>query len=264
MKNLKTKIAGIILLFIAIGLANCRQEKMFFHPTSLTADYEFKFSNNFIEYKIPVEDKITLNGLLFKAEQPKGLVFYLHGNAGALDTWGEIADFYTQNNYDVFILDYRGFGKSEGRIENEGQFLNDVQLVYDSLKTDYLEENIIVIGYSIGTCPAAYVAAKNNPKHLVLKAPYYSMLDLVHHYYSFVPGFMVKYKLRTNEYVKEVKAPITIFHGTDDKIIPVENAYKLQAILKPANDTLIIVEGKTHHGVGNWNEYKSELTNILK
>jgi uncharacterized protein len=264
MKNLKTKIAGIILLFIAIGLANCRQEKMFFHPTPLTADYEFKFSNNFIEYKIPVEDKITLNGLLFKAEQPKGLVFYLHGNAGALDTWGEIADFYTQNNYDVFILDYRGFGKSEGRIENEGQFLNDVQLVYDSLKTDYLEENIIVIGYSIGTCPAAYVAAKNNPKHLVLKAPYYSMLDLVHHYYSFVPGFMVKYKLRTNEYVKEVKAPITIFHGTDDKIIPVENAYKLQAILKPANDTLIIVEGKTHHGVGNWNEYKSELTNILK
>ncbi|MCB9359798.1 MAG: alpha/beta fold hydrolase [Flavobacteriales bacterium] len=264
MKYLKTKIAGIILLFIAIGLANCRQEKMFFHPTPLASDYEFKFNNEFVEYKIPVEDKVTVNGLLFKAEQTKGLIFYLHGNAGALDTWGEIADFYTQNNYDIFILDYRGFGKSEGRIENEKQFLNDVQLVYDSLTTQYQEENIVVIGYSIGTCPAAYVAAKNNPKHLVLKAPYYSMLDLVHHYYAIVPGFMVKYKLRTNEYVKEVKAPITIFHGTEDNIIPVENSYKLKEYLKPTTDTLIIVDGKTHHGVGSWGEYKSELTDILE
>lgn len=264
MKNIKTRITFIIVLFAAIALANCRQEKMFFHPTPLAPDYEFKFKDEFIEYKIPVEEKVTVNGLLFKAQQPKGLVFYLHGNAGALDSWGEIADFYTQNNYDIFILDYRGFGKSEGRIENEKQFLNDVQLVYDSLTTQYQEENIVVIGYSIGTCPAAFVTAKNNPKHLVLKAPYYSMLDLVHHYYSIVPGFMVKYKLRTNEYVKEVKAPITIFHGTEDNIIPVENAYKLKELLKPTTDTLIIVDGKTHHGVGSWEEYKSKLGRILK
>ena len=160
MKYLKTKIAGIILLFIAIGLANCRQEKMFFHPTPLASDYEFKFKNEFIEYKIPVEEKVTVNGLLFKAEQPKGLVFYLHGNAGALDSWGEIADFYTQNNYDIFILDYRGFGKSEGRIENEDQFLNDVQLVYDSLTTQYQEENIVGLSYIGLTFPKIYIKSK--------------------------------------------------------------------------------------------------------
>jgi len=263
MKSIKTRIAFIILLFAAIALANCRQEKMFFHPTPLANDYEFSFDSEFVEYKIPVDNKVNVNGLLFKAEQSKGLVFYLHGNAGALDSWGEIAGFYTQNNYDIFILDYRGFGKSEGRIENEDQFLNDVQLVYDSLTTQYQEENIVVIGYSIGTCPAAFIAAKNNPKQLVLKAPYYSMIDLVHHYYSIVPGFMVKYKLRTNEYIKDVKAPITIFHGTADKIIPIESSYQLKEYLKPATDTLIVVEGKAHHDVGNWKEYRSELVRIM-
>ncbi|MCB9334761.1 MAG: alpha/beta fold hydrolase [Flavobacteriales bacterium] len=264
MKKRSSRIIGIILLFTAIGLANCRQEKMFFHPTPLPADFEFEFKNEFTEYNIPLGDDVTVNGLLFKAEKTKGLVFYLHGNAGALNSWGEIADFYTQNNYDIFILDYRGFGKSEGRIENEKQFLNDVQIVYDSLKTNYLEENIVVIGYSIGTCPATYIAAKNNPKQLVLKAPYYSMVNLVHHYYWIVPGWMVKYKLPTNEYIQEVKAPITIFHGTEDKIIPVESSYKLKEYLKPTTDTLIVVESKTHHGVGNWEEYKSELSNILR
>jgi len=263
MKSLKIRIIGIIVLFTAIGLANCRQEKMFFHPTPLPADFEFKFQNEFTEYKIPVAKDVTVNGLLFKAEQTKGLVFYLHGNAGALNTWGEISDFYTQNNYDIFILDYRGFGKSEGRIENEDQFLGDVQLVYDSLKTDYKEENIVVIGYSIGTCPATYIAAKNAPKNLVLKAPYYSMIDLVHHYYWMVPGWMVKYKLRTNKYIQEVKAPITIFHGTEDKVIPVESSYKLKEHFKPNIDTLIVVEGKTHTGVSNWPEYRSELERIL-
>lgn len=261
--KLKSKIIGIIVLFTAIGLANCRQEKMFFHPTPLPADFEFKFQNEFTEYQIPVAENVAVNGLLFKAKQSKGLVFYLHGNAGALNTWGEVADFYTQNNYDIFILDYRGFGKSEGRIENEEQFLGDVQLVYDSLKTHYKEENTVVIGYSIGTCPAAYIAAKNNPKNLVLKAPYYNMIDLVHHYYWIVPGWAVKYKLRTNEYLPQVKAPITIFHGTDDQVIPVESSYKLKEFLKPTTDTLIIVKGKTHAGVGNWDEYKSELTKIM-
>lgn len=264
MKKRSTRLIGIIVLFLAIGLANCRQEKMFFHPTPLPANYQFEFKSDFIEYNVPVTDKVTLNGLLFKAHDSKGLVFYLHGNAGALNSWGEIADFYIQHNYDIFILDYRGFGKSKGRIENEKQFLNDVQIVYDSLITNYKEENIVVIGYSIGTCPATFIAANNNPKHLILKAPYYSMINLVHHYYSIVPSFMVKYKLPTNKYIQKVKAPITIFHGTDDKIIPVENAYQLKEYLKPLTDTLIVVKGKTHHGVGSWEEYRSELNKVLE
>src|SRR5918993_5029201 len=104
------------------------QEELIFFPTKLPANYTFSFSSNFEERYISTTNG-KLHGLLFKTgtDKPKGLIFYLHGNAGALDSWGEIADTYTNLNYDVFMLDYRGYGKSEGRISSEKQFHDDVQ-----------------------------------------------------------------------------------------------------------------------------------------
>lgn len=263
MKSWKIKIVAIVLLFTAIGLANCRQESMFFHPTKLKADYKYDFNHPFEERFITVDENVKLNALHFRTNESKRLVYYLHGNAGALNSWGKMADFYLENNYDIFILDYRSFGKSEGKIRSEEQFLNDVQIVYDTLITEYKEENIIVVGYSIGTCLAASIAANNNPKHLILKAPYNNMVDLVHHYYSIVPSWAIKYHLPTDQYLEKTKCPITIFHGTKDKVIPVEATIKLQSVLKEKTDTAIIVEGKNHYGVGDWPEYKNEVKAIL-
>ena len=65
----------------------------------------------------------TLHALHFMQEQPRGLVFFLHGNAGNLQTWTTGIDFYRRVNYDLFILDYRGYGKSTGHIESEQQLL---------------------------------------------------------------------------------------------------------------------------------------------
>ena len=153
---------------------------MIFHPTKLAADYKFNYDSKFNEVTILTEDKLKLNGLLFKSDSAKGLIFYLHGNAGALNTWGTIAKPYTDLNYDVFILDYRGFGKSEGEIENEKQFYTDVQLAYDKLKTQYSENKIVIVGYSIGTGAASMLASKNDPAMLLLQAPYFSLEDLTH------------------------------------------------------------------------------------
>ena len=77
-----------------------------------------------------------LSGVLFKAVKPKGLVFYLHGNGGAITTCVNAAQTYTNINYDCFVLDYRGFGKSEGEIISQNQFYSDVEIAYDSLCKD--------------------------------------------------------------------------------------------------------------------------------
>jgi pimeloyl-ACP methyl ester carboxylesterase len=91
------------------------------------------------------------------------LIFYLHGNAGSLNTWGEVAKRYTELKYDVFMLDYRGYGKSEGSIHSQKQFHEDIQMAYDEMKKTYKESNIVVLGYSIGTGPAAKLASLNHP-----------------------------------------------------------------------------------------------------
>src|SRR5690606_15976768 len=123
----------------------------------------------FEEMYIKMEDGIPLHGLLFKTKASRGLIFYLHGNAGSLSSWGEVAKSYTDLHYDVFILDYRGYGKSGGFVNSEQQIFQDVQTAYNEIMKQYPEEKIVVLGYSIGTGPASKLAANNHPKLLILQ-----------------------------------------------------------------------------------------------
>ena len=184
------------LLFLVVG---CHQERMVFHPEPLSQDFSYQFDYPFQEVFIPVNDQVKINGLLFKAKNSKGLVFYLHGNSGTLKGWGTYAGLYLKNNYDFFVIDYRSFGKSTGIINKEKDMYNDVQVVYDSIQSQfhYQEKDIVVIGYSIGTGFAAKLTSDNNPQKLVLKAPYYSIPNLINQSYKAVPHFIIKYKLPT-------------------------------------------------------------------
>src|SRR5687768_8611465 len=103
-------LLGLCILFF-IMIYNY-QERMIFFPDKLPAGYKFSFPTTFSEHNFRMEDGITLNGLIFQVENPKGLIFYLHGNAGALNSWGMMSQTYTSLGYNLFILDYRGYGKS--------------------------------------------------------------------------------------------------------------------------------------------------------
>ena len=94
---------------------------------------------------------MELNCLLFKAKNPKGLIFYIHGNADNLRYWGDFADFFLNHNYDVFMYDFRGFGKSDGSIRGEKNLQRDAKRLYRKLLEEYDEDKIIVYGFSIGT-----------------------------------------------------------------------------------------------------------------
>jgi uncharacterized protein len=251
-----------IVVIVLFGSLYFFQEKIIFHPQKLDKNYNFAFENEFEKLNFKTKDGVSLNGLLFKAKESKGLVFYLHGNAGSLKNWGQISDLYTNLDYDIFILDYRGFGKSEGEIKSEKQLFEDNQLVYDKFKERYSEKNIIVIGYSIGSGLAAKLASKNNPKHLILQAPYYSLVDLVKNKYSFIPSFLLKYKIETEKFLIDCKMPITIFHGDNDNVIYYGSSIKLKNKYKDKID-LITLNGESHNGINENYEYAIQLINIL-
>ena len=254
----------IFILFISVlFLASCSfQEKLIFYPTKLERDYKFTFDQEFEEINIKTTDNKLLNAILFKADSSKGVIFYLHGNAGALNSWGNVAETYTNLNYDVFILDYRGFGKSEGTINGQTQIFQDIQTAYDKLKTNYSEDKIIILGFSIGTGLAAKVASTNNPRLLILQAPYYSLIDMKQHIFPIIPTFILKYKFETNTYVKSCKMPIVIFHGNQDEVIYYGSSLKLQKEFKK-QDTLITLDGQGHNGIEENSEYKIEIKKIL-
>ena len=239
-----------------------KQESLLFFPARLRPDYQFHFPGRFEERWIAAADGTRLHGLLFKAPDAKGLVFYLHGNGGAVDSWGEAAATYTALHYDVFFLDYRGYGKSEGKITSQAQLLSDVQTAYRQLLPEYPESQTVIIGYSVGTGPATWLAAQQHPRLLILQAPYFSMRDLATRLYPMVPGFLVRYPLPTNELLGRVSAPIVLFHGDRDEVIPFDSSLRLKALLKPT-DTLIVLPGAGHNGMTDNPLYRRELARLL-
>lgn len=238
------------------------QEKILFFPQKIKKEYSYEFENNFEEIDIKTANGSVLNGLLFKAKKAKGLIFYLHGNAGSLLSWGHVAQTYLGLNYDVFIFDYRGFGKSEGKIFSEEQLFNDNQLFYNQMKKRYSEDQIIVLGYSIGTGMAAKIASTNSPKLLLLNAPYYNMTTMMKKRFPFVPTFLLRYKLETNCYLKKCQMPVVLFHGDTDEVIPLESSLNLKNECKK-NDTLIILSNQSHNGITDNIDYKASLREIL-
>lgn len=258
--NFSKVIVGLyIVLCVALYFF---QEKLIFFPQKLEKNYQFNFTQDFDELNYKTLDGKTLNGLLFKADSTKGLIFYLHGNAGSLRSWGNVANTYTELNYDVFILDYRSFGKSEGTINGQEQLFEDNQLIYNELKKEYREEDITILGYSIGTGLASNLASANKPKQLILQAPYHSLTDMMHQRFSFIPTFILKYELATNEYLKKCEMPITIFHGNRDGVINYESSLKLKEEFK-TKINLITLIGQGHNGMTDNGDYKSALKNIL-
>jgi len=254
-------LAGLYVLLCAV--LYFKQERLLFFPSRLPTDYRFRFPGRFEERWTTAADGTRLHGLLFRAPGvAKGLVFYLHGNGGDVSSWAEAAPVYTRLGYDVFFLDYRGYGKSQGTISSQAQLLDDVQLAYRQLLSEYAESSVVVLGYSVGTGPAAWLAAQQHPKLLILQAPYFSMRDLATRTYPFVPGFLVRYPLPTNELVAQVKAPVVLFHGDRDEVIYYQSSLRLKALLKPT-DRLVLLPGAGHNGMTDNPAYQSELAALL-
>ena len=251
------------MIYIVIcGLIYLAQEKFIFFPEKLNKEYRFKFYQPFEELNIKMKDGVLLNGVLFRVDSSKGLIFYLHGNAGSLRSWGEVAQIYTLLNYDLFMLDYRGYGKSEGTISSQNQLFDDVQTVYDHIKTKYAENDIVVLGYSVGTGPATKLASANRPRLLILQAPFYSLIDLKKRYFPIIPTLLLKYRFESNQYIKDCNMPIVLFHGDRDEIIYYGSSLKLKEEIKET-DTLITLKGQRHNGMSINAQYLKALDRIL-
>lgn len=267
---MKYLLVGFLVFILLLYAAVCaflyfKQESLLFYPEKLPADYQFRFPGQYRECPITAPDGTQLSGLLFQVKDPKGLVCFLHGNGGSLAGWGEVAATYTRLGYDVFLLDYRGYGKSQGHISSQAQLFSDVEAAYNQLKSKYPENKIVIAGYSVGTGPAAWLAARHHPRRLLLHAPYYSMADMAAHtirLWPILPGWLLRYPLATSEYVRQVSAPVVLFHGDRDEVIPYQSSVRLRALLKPG-DQLITIRGGGHNGLLARPQYQQVVSGLL-
>ncbi len=270
MKKILIRFSLFISLFFLAMLSYVyfQQEKILFQKTSLPQDYVFSYKQPFKELFIETEKGAKINALHFKTSNPKGVVLYFHGRGGNLaHRCGHISDAFTCRGYDFFIMDYRGFGKSRGKL-SERALCFDARKCYEFLKKFYEEDQIIIYGCSLGTGIATYVASLFDPKMLILEAPYFSILDLTPRQVPYLPSFLIplilKYHLRTDLWILKVRSPIRIFHGTDDELVPFDSSLRLLKLLKNRlNAILIPIEKGKHYHLSKDVQYQMKLDEIL-
>ena len=239
------------------------QERFIFHPEKLPKDFIFQYENQEVEeYNVQLSDKVMINGLHFKTKNPKGVVFYLKGNSRSIKGWGKFAVDFTLHNWDVIMMDYRGFGKSTGK-RNQQAMKDDALAIYDKIKQNVDEKYIIVYGRSLGTGLATKVASMNNPRILILACPYYSMSNNAKRYLPFIPlRLVMRYSMPTYKWMKYVKCPIKIIHGTNDKVIPMKSGVRLSEINPKLTRLYPIIDGG-HKNLHNFEGYHRALKEIL-
>jgi len=266
-KKLLRWIKIIVFLYCFIGIVLYYLQNIFlFHPTALARDYQYSFDGPFAEVEIAFNETDTLNMVQFypaDSVKRRGVVIYFHGNRGNINRYARFVPGFTRHGYEVWMGDYPGFGKSVGR-RNEKILYQQAEQVYKMAAAKYQQDSIIIYGKSLGTGIASYLASVKDCKQLILETPYFS-IPAVFGCYAFIypTTSMSDYKIPTNEYLQEVKEPITIFHGTGDWVIPYRCAVKLKTVLKPA-DQFITIENGSHRGLNKYPLFQQKLDSLLK
>ena len=238
------------------------QDVFFFRPEILPSSFQYKYPFPFEEKDFEMEDGGKINGIYFKVPNPRGVVFYLKGNSRSIKGWGKFAKDFVSNGYDFFMMDYRGFGKSEGKRDQVTLF-NDAQHVYEWLKEQYSEEEIVVFGRSLGSGIAAKIASWNKPKMLILDSPYFSFYHNIKRFLFFVPlKALLRYDIRTDLYLKKTDCPIYIIHGTKDRLFPINQSEQLKAVF-PEKIKLHKIKGGHHNDLPEFPEFFEILYDIL-
>jgi uncharacterized protein len=258
---LQALLAGAAVYGIVLALVWWFQERLIFLPSTLPAEHRFAFGTDVHEDWIDVPDVpggpgspgARLNALHLRNPAPRGVVFFLHGNAGNLDGWFTNADFYRRLNYDFYMLDYRGYGKSSGRIENQAQLEADVRAAWQRIAARYDGKQRVIAGRSLGTALAAGLAADVQPELTLLISPYESMAAMAREHYRWVPRALLRYPLCTDEALARVKSPVLLLHGARDKVIDADHSQRLQRIAPHAER--VLVPGAGHNDLQQFPAY---------
>lgn len=251
-------IAATALLGLA-GLVYFRQEKLLFFPEPLPDDFALAMPG-FEQVPIRVEGA-TLVAVHLKLPQPKGVIFFLHGNAGNVKDWIGDPQFYRTANFDLFMIDYRGYGKSSGRIESEAQLHSDVDVAWEQVAAGYKDLRKVVYGRSLGTALAARLAARIQPDLTILVSAYWSMAELARLHYPLLPGFLLRYPMMTFRDVGRIAGRVLLIHGDQDRLIPFEHSVRLRALAQNAD--LVRIAHASHADLQDFDQYLRAIAEAL-
>lgn len=222
-------LLGVFYLMFLVG-AYFLQEKIIFIPSEkiyLEIDKEKLHAE---EFNLEVNNQTTLHGYFFAEKRPLGTIVFFHNNGGNLtNNFGRVA-IAKKLGYNIVLFDYRGYGKSTGKIKNEEDLYQDAETVINYLiqQKKISLKSMIFWGEGLGGAVALEMAKRFPAKKLILESTFASLNNITPNVIKYtIPNFLKKYKFDNLQKIAEIKIPILIIHSLDDNTINFTNGEKL-------------------------------------
>jgi len=251
----------VVIIFLGLFLYTRYLEKktVFFPEKEILLypeDAGLIYENIFIE----TADGIKLNGWYIPFKKAKYTVLFFHGNAGNISYRLDKMMVLRSLGFNIFMIDYRGFGLSQGKLTEKGLYL-DAEAAYSYLKQkrNLSPENIIVYGASLGSAVAVNLATKENIRALILEGALSSAKDLAAKRYPHLPAVAFSYKFDSLRKIKQINVPKLFLHSVNDEVLDIEMAIKL---FKTAPEPKRFIKLKGEHATC-YNESKDEFLKAI-
>lgn len=210
------------------------QEKILYYPNIGGRELQSSPADIGLEYEsvyLLTSDKVRIHSWYVKSARNIGTVLFLHGNAGNISHRLDSLRIFNHLGLSTLIIDYRGYGQSEGTISEQGTYLDaEAAWLYLTEEKKIDPGKIIIFGRSLGGAIAANLAAKNHSAGLIMESVFTSVPDMAAKLYPVFPvRLLCRFQYDSKKSLSKVAIPVLIVHSPDDEIIPFENGKELFA-----------------------------------
>ena len=235
MKSILIRMAqSLIFILVAVWillslLLYIFQAKFVYFPFSDVAATPADAGLAYEDVNITTSDQLKIDGWFIPHERPRATLLFLHGNGGNISHRLDKLLIFNRLGLAVFIIDYRGYGNSEGTTSEQGTYLDaDAAWVYLTKERKIPASNIIIYGESLGGAVAAWLATGHKAGALILESVFTSVGDMGKHYYPYLPvKLLARIKYPTLARISDVHCPVLVIHSVADDIVPYAQGRKL-------------------------------------
>ena len=262
-----TVIGVTVLLYVGLVLLlYLVQARLVYFPTRTIWATPAAVGLDFETVRFEAEDGVTLSGWFIPAEETDDVVLFFHGNAGNISHRLESIELFHRLGLNVFIVDYRGYGQSEGSPSEEGTY-RDAAAAWRYLVEERQVEpgHIILFGRSLGGAVATWLASQRQPKSLILESTFTSVPDIGALQFPFLPvRSLARIRYNSFERLPQINVPVLVVHSPQDEVIPYDHG---QQLFEAANEPKQFIQLRGGHNEGfviTGQPYEAGLEDFIK
>jgi pimeloyl-ACP methyl ester carboxylesterase len=255
---------GVFYLAIVL-LMYFMQARMIYFPSKSIDSTPQQIGLAYEDVYLEAEDGVKIHGWFVPADSARATLLFLHGNGGNISHRLESIHQFHSLNLSVFIIDYHGYGLSQGK-PGEQETYHDAEASWKYLtgQKQINPDKIIIFGRSLGGAVASWLAVKHQPRALIMESAFSSLVDIANTHYPFLPvRMMSRFNYDSKENIRRINVPVLFIHSPNDEIIPFKHGDELYRIANEPKQFLEITGSHNDGYLASSAEYLPALDRFI-